>query len=1457
MERGHTLQGVVSDDPAVKRWVGAQTDARLWSSSDKEAGLRQNEFDYLFSIVNEHILSTEILALPRQLPINYHDSLLPEFAGRNATAWAIYNKKQTHGITWHVMVSAVDAGDILVQQDVRVAPHDTTFILNAKCFDAAIKGFDKLLTQIELGRICRKPQNAAHRTQFFSTQRLPNAGLIDWSMSADDIAAMVRAADCGPHPCEIGLAKSRIAGEWVIIKAVHPTRKQSIFSPGTILEVRDTHTTVATGTDDLIITNLLFLDGSPVGLAKEGYLLGIDDGARFETFGPDKLEELSSLVQKASTHECWWARRLAELRMVGFRELSTGLSGAHSLEKTACETFDVPEDITSLWKKEVWPHSWAAFCANVFAAYLARASGTFDFDYGVVLPGSVSRDVGIAGMFSEVLPIHVSLDSDTTGTGLAKSLENELANIQSRGRFLRDIHARHPALVEATFPFVLDFGSLPGNLLQPGGEIVVALTDDIFKIRWTYRPSLFTRDDIDRFMKQFLQIARSLLRRPDDAIATYDILSEEERLLQTVRPSPTESKTDRETVSEMFDRVAARFPDQIAVRHDQLFITYARLAELSSALASQLMMRGVGPKDIVALLADRNIAWIIGILGILKAGAAYLPLDASEPNSRLNQAITDSGARFALCNNGERRSYMPVSVEMLFMDSLTEIGSDNAVSGIEKITTKRVNTPDDPAYVIYTSGSSGSPKGTVISHRALSYFIDQDNQTYSISIHDRVLQVCAISFDAAVEEIFSALTTGATLVLRTKDMAKSLVQFFARCKEWKVTVIGLFPSQFQDAVDAMETHGFPETIRLVTTGGEAVQVADVLRWQSFFAGRALPAPRLVNVYGLTEATVASVVCDLTNREFASHRVSIGRPLSGTTVRILDRNKRPVPICVPGEIHISGPGLADGYLNRPELTRERFLSDPFAPNNRMLATGDKGRFLPDGCIEFLGRLDQQIKVSGIRIELGEIEAVVRSHPLVKKVAVTKSSHSGDERLVAYIVLEASEVENVLPEIDIAINPVPMDISATLREYLSERLPAIMIPHLYCAVSDLPLDRHGKVDKNKLPAPDWSGRLAAEKLQGGAESLLIELFQKALRIASIGIRDNYFDLGGDSLAALNLLLSIETSFGIRLSLEQLFRSPTIKELAELISGQKDKDESGASGSRHILNSMPGSGEPELPDEAIDIVTFRHEGSRRPILLLHTADGLLGGYYQLINALGTDQPVYGAESPALYRPEDFPSSLEEAATRILRQIPKLELNATPAFIGYSWGGLLAFEVSRLWALRYGETPFVGLIGTAAPLPRVTLRQRVGHFFRWLPHWLWYGRASWRTRLRRLPQFFWLLHLNFVRQIKPELPDWAEDRTTKEYLALGINYKPSVGQLIPIDLFRLLSDHRPSGAHPLWWWEFDYLRDGGWSRWAGALPKIHWCEGDHATVLRPPLVGRLARQIRAAIDAHDGAPN
>jgi amino acid adenylation domain-containing protein len=454
---------------------------------------------------------------------------------------------------------------------------------------------------------------------------------------------------------------------------------------------------------------------------------------------------------------------------------------------------------------------------------------------------------------------------------------------------------------------------------------------------------------------------------------------------------------------------------------------------------------------------------------------------------------------------------------------------------------------DHPAYVIYTSGSTGRPKGVEITHGALANFIRTASNAFALGPDDRVLQFASISFDAAVEEIFPCLIRGATLVLRTDSMLDSVSLFLERCRDWQITVLDLPTAYWHELTETLdrEKRSLPETLRLVVIGGEKAAAERLSQWQASVGNRV----RLLNTYGPTEATVVSTMWELTACERLTASIGdvpIGRPISNVQTYILDKRLNPTPIGVCGELHIGGVGLARGYLNRPELTAEKLLPNPFNDGSgaRLYKTGDLARYLPDGNIEFVGRIDHQVKIRGFRIEPGEIEAVLRQHPAVRDVVViAREDASSGKRLVAYVV----------PARDVSTSV------SDLRNSLKEKLPDYMVPPVYVFLESLPLTSTGKVDRGALPAPD-QGRPEQENLFVPAvtaeEEIIAGIWAQVLHLDRVGVHDNFFDLGGHSLLAIQVVSRVRDAFKIELPLRVLFEHPTVAGLAVSIAGVQGK-------------------------------------------------------------------------------------------------------------------------------------------------------------------------------------------------------------------------------------------------------------------------------------------------------------
>lgn len=586
---------------------------------------------------------------------------------------------------------------------------------------------------------------------------------------------------------------------------------------------------------------------------------------------------------------------------------------------------------------------------------------------------------------------------------------------------------------------------------------------------------------------------------------------------------------------QMFEAQVVQTPEAIAVVFEDQQLTYQELNARANQLAHYLQTLGVGCEVLVGLCVERSLEMIIGLLGILKAGGAYLPLDPTYPQERLAFMLSDSQVSVLLTQDKLIVKLPEYKVYTVCLDtiwgSISLESQENPISDVQ---------PENLLCVIYTSGSTGKPKGVMIQHQSLVSYIKTAIVEYGFIKSDRVLQFASISFDAAAEEIYTCLCSGGTLVLRNEQMLSSSgLMFWDKCRELQLTILDLPTAYWHQLIFEFKTANLslPDALRLIIIGGERVLPEQVRLWQKCATDR----PQLINVYGPTEATLVATTCELLESVLIDPGLSgvpIGRPISNIQVYILNQFLEPVPICVPGELYIGGAGLVRGYLNRPDITAERFIPNPFSKDLGacLYKTGDLARYRPDGNIEYLGRLDHQVKIRGFRVEMAEIEAALVQHPEVRQSAVILQDQNGNKRLVAYIVPKRE----------------PPTFNK-LRCFLLGLLPEYMVPANFIMLETLPLMPSGKVDRGALPILNITNSKLATTFvfpSTPIEEEVAGIWAEVLGLEQVGIHDNFFELGGHSLLATQVISRLRQAFQVELLLRCLFESPTVAALSKNI-------------------------------------------------------------------------------------------------------------------------------------------------------------------------------------------------------------------------------------------------------------------------------------------------------------------
>ncbi|WP_345025335.1 amino acid adenylation domain-containing protein, partial [Actinomadura keratinilytica] len=764
-----------------------------------------------------------------------------------------------------------------------------------------------------------------------------------------------------------------------------------------------------------------------------------------------------------------------------------------------------------------------------WAVLIGKLTGRRDVVFGATVSGRPAEVPGVErmlGLLINTVPVRVTLDPARPVAAVWDDLQRRQAELLAHQHLGLPEIQRH-AGPGAVFDALLAFENYPadpagpavaGGLRLTRGEIrdaahypltLVVNTGDDLELRLDYRPDAFTGDDARRLTGRLLRILDRFAADPGARVAALDVLDSGERRRVLADWNATGRPAPGGTLVDLLERQAARTPHAPAVTAGAATWTYAELAAAANRVAHELIARGAGPERIVGVALERSPELFAVLLGVLKAGAAYLPLDPGYPAARLAAMVADADPAVIVCT-GATAPVLPAGVPLLHWgDPAIADRPDTPPTDADRTAPL---LPAHPAYVIYTSGSTGEPKGVVVPHAGAVNYVTWRSSTYGFGPGDRVLQFASVSFDTSVCEIFPALTSGATLCVASRD--GDLGQ---EVRDLAVTSATFTPT----VLDTLDPAALRTVTRLITAG-EACG-PDLLR-------RFAPGRTFYNEYGPTEATV-DVTCWTCPPEIPG-TVPLGRPIAGVRVYVLDDCLQPVPPGTVGELYVAGAGITRGYVRRPGVTAGRFVACPFgAPGERMYRTGDLARWTPGGELEFAGRADEQVKIRGFRIEPGEIEAVLARHGGVAQAAVVaRDDGPGGRLLVGYVVPAAGGGAD----------------TAELRAYLAERLPEHMVPAAFVELPELPLSVNGKLDRSRLPAPDFAALAGGREARDPRERLLCDLFADVLNLDRVGADDGFFALGGDSVMSM-LLVSRARRAGVRFTARQVFEHRTPAALA----------------------------------------------------------------------------------------------------------------------------------------------------------------------------------------------------------------------------------------------------------------------------------------------------------------------
>ena len=935
------------------------------------------------------------------------------------------------------------------------------------------------------------------------------------------------------------------------------------------------------------------------------------------------------------------------------------------------------------------------------------------------------------------------------------------------------------SLEGAELPADSDFGI--ANLAPDEGTLKVDLhvllcdRGDDLAAHFAYSTDLFDATTIVRMAGHFQKLLEGIVANPNEKISRLPLLTDAERHQLVVEWNDTGMDYARDRcVHQLFEAQAARTPNATAVVFGDTRLTYSELDRRANQLANHLIKLGARPDGLVGICVERCAEMVVGLLGILKAGSAYVPLDPAYPRDRIAFMLEDAEVPLLITQAPLTANLPSVNSKVVLLDAdWPEIAKQSDKSPALDL------DPENRAYVIYTSGSTGKPKGVEIPHRAVVNFLTTMADQPGMSASDRLLAVTTLCFDIAGLEMYLPLTQGALVEIVSREVASDGNQLLGRLTGSGATVMQATPATWRMLLEAGWT-GDPRLKILI--GGEAVS-------QKLASQLAQRSGSVWNVYGPTETTIWSTTSQLDGER----AVTIGRPIGNTEIFILDKVLQPVPIGVAGELHIGGDGLARGYLKRPELTAEKFISHPLNadPKARLYKTGDLVRYLPNGNIEFLGRIDHQVKIRGFRIELGEIETVLRQHPGINDtVVVAREDTPGEKRVVAYFVPTGKKAPTV----------------AELRAFLKEKLPEYMLPSVFVMLKSMPLTPNGKVDRRSLPAPQQiemapAGDFVAPRDE--VESKMVKIWEEVLGVRPIGVQHDFFELGGHSLLAAKLMSLIGREFNSNLPIATLFQARTVEQLTRIL---RDR------GWKPTWSSL---------------VAIQTQGTKPPFFCVHGIGGNVLGFYDLARRLGPAQPFYGLQAQGLDGSAVPHTRVEDMAAHYVKEIRKVQPQGPYFLGGLSFGGAVAFEMAHQLKAQGQEIGLVALFDTYAGKSKSTASLLLKFLTLPLKRKLMYTEQKIRFTIHGIQRWIYRLSLPRVLKEVRAAHKAADDSHVMQH------YDGPVTLFIPFDPSLRSSD--------------DPKAD--WEAFAAKV-EIQEVPGDHDSVLDEPHVRVLAERLAACVD-------
>lgn len=1272
LNKDHCIELVVSPSKNIQDWA-KKNDIPSIYTIDEMISLSIGPVDYIFSVVNSFILSDNIVRLAQKMVINYHDSILPTYAGLNSTTWAIINNEKKHGVTWHIVNDKIDGGDIVKQSIFPIYDDDTAFTLNLRCYEEAIRSFEQLIIDIEKKELLFKEQSLQKRSYFGADHILPNHGYIDWEgFTADTIVRINRALTVGHYNNRVGSLKILLKDNYLIISKVDCANMNcKVSHPGVVLAIHDNALYVSTIKKAIKIRGLISSKGVKLTIHELVQQYGIYVGYQFlktkDIFFVDN--SFYSQVLKA---ELFWVEQLKAVNEHAIFIPNKNINEHNELQKldsTIC--LNKLNHLNINTKKNI--------LLTAILIYLFRLN-----DNEKISVSLLHRDYGkfidqSKNLFSCFIPVVAGWHAATTLDGAVRYVSKCLKLIDKNNTYFTDISIRYP-IIEKHFlatEIVINLTNeqrdieLPENVAlyfryhESNNEVQVYQRLDI------ERAESALKDIINNLTEHVTNILNKVLNNSHILVNSFCFLTHKERHNLLCNWGKGEVRTlSLDSIPILFEKQVKRQPASLAISMDNYVVSYQQLWDLSEKISFAIRALNLPSQALIGIYVARSIEMIAIILAIMKADCVYVPLDTKYPLLKIETIVHSADLSYLITSEEyiEKLETYLTKNQIIKIQSIEKILKNNPQKTNNVTQSNHDDTSNKLAYIMFTSGTTGDPKGVVVTQRNVINYCQWFSETTHFGSNSIIDFSSSIAFDLSVPCTIAPLLIGGRIVICDDSRKTNLKEYLQYLINNKITHTELTPGYIEMLLYYPDLIKQLVDLKMLLLGADIVPSNDVIKWLKI-----CPHHQIVNEYGPTETTV-SATSYFVNKDaiINSASVPIGRPAFNTTCYILDKYHNLCPSGVKGELYIGGAQVTNGYLGKPALTRERFIPSAFNDCQEIIyKTGDLVCWLPDGNLQFFGRNDFQVKIQGYRIELTGIESILLKMSAIQQaVVVVKNRHSKEKHLRAYLVCDGK-----------------CPSSGEIKDFLLKYLPNYMLPKEFCITNAIPLKSNEKIDFEALEKQPYHFLSFEHDISDELneyEKISMRVWQHAFNDTEIKRHDNFFDIGGNSLIALQIIKELKNHYHIDIPLYYLFEYPSVTLLSNKIS--------------KLVISKKKSNNKHKP---MTIIKLSAGSYKIPLFLIHPIGGSVFWYKQLAKYLEGKFTIYGIQDPSIDGVDLRFTSLEDMAGYYIREIDSVYRGESYCLGGASFGATVAFEMAYQILRANKKIEFLGLFDGWAEYP------------------------------------------------------------------------------------------------------------------------------------------------------------